>query len=371
MTLRPVISHWSAVSAFGASAAAFTDGLRDQLSAVSTLPGDGAAMPYPRGAVIPGFSPAAALGKKGTRSMDRVTALAVATVGNLLADGCADLAAGEDPLGLVLGTSNGSLQSIMDFTRDSLVRSRPYDVDPARFPNTVMNCAAGQCGIRYGLRGPNTTIAGGRTAALLALRYAIRMQHGRYAASLLCGAAEEFSDQRCWLDYHTERPTDPRERVLGEGCVIFLVEPEGHARAAGRRPLAEVLGLEFGVHGRHASPDTVLARVITRCLDQAGLRPHDIDTVVPSQPAGELGRLESAALRSALPGTRARWLEVADRLGETSAASAAFQIAALLPVPGAPAPASAGTALVTSVDRDGSLGCALVRVRAGDEADDD
>src|SRR5699024_7600310 len=82
---------------------------------------------------------------------------------------------GEDA-GLVLGTHTGSAQSIMDFTRESLVSAKPFYVDPSLFPNTVMNCAAGQSAIWHQLKGPNTTIAGGRGTGLLALQYALRLQ---------------------------------------------------------------------------------------------------------------------------------------------------------------------------------------------------
>ncbi|MCP5877146.1 hypothetical protein NL390_32295, partial [Klebsiella pneumoniae] len=74
-----------------------------------------------------------------------------------------------DSLGtaLVLGTTTGSAESMMNFTRSSLEAEKPFYVDPALMPNAVMNCAAGQCAIWHQLKGPNTTIAGGRAAGLL------------------------------------------------------------------------------------------------------------------------------------------------------------------------------------------------------------
>ncbi|GAA3299015.1 hypothetical protein GCM10020295_36110 [Streptomyces cinereospinus] len=111
--------------------------------------------------------------------MDRVTALAVTAVGGLVEAVAEELAARPEQTALVLGTGSGSVQSIMDFTRDSLSGERPYHVEPARFPNTVMNRAAGQSAIWHRIKGPNTTVAGGSLTGLLALNYALRLHQGR------------------------------------------------------------------------------------------------------------------------------------------------------------------------------------------------
>ena len=161
MTRPLALTGWSSVSPlgvgvepFGAAVRAGTDGLEPG--------GPERGLPTEHVGLVPGFQVRESLGRKNTRSMDRATGPAVLTVGMLLeADRVAGHAFDGDEVGLVLGTTTGSVQSMTDFTRDSLTRDKPYDVDPARFPNTVMNCAAGQSAIWHGLRGPDTTVAGG------------------------------------------------------------------------------------------------------------------------------------------------------------------------------------------------------------------
>lgn len=157
---KTVISAWSAVSPFGIGREAFVSGFHAGRSAVTAVDREQWRTPDDEVCLVPGFSPAAALGRKGTRAMDRVTGLAVSAVGRLIDESPDPHTAsdGED-VALVLGTTSGSVQSMMDFTRSGLVSEKPYFVDPARFPNAVMNCAAGQCAIRHRLKGPNTTIA--------------------------------------------------------------------------------------------------------------------------------------------------------------------------------------------------------------------
>ncbi|MEE3922501.1 hypothetical protein V2I01_41795 [Micromonospora sp. BRA006-A] len=69
-----------------------------------------------------------------------------------------------DRIGIVTGTTAGSVKSSVDYAAETFTQQPPYLVNPALFPNTVMNCAAGQSAIWYKLHGPNATVAGGPLA---------------------------------------------------------------------------------------------------------------------------------------------------------------------------------------------------------------
>lgn len=156
----PVITAWSAVSPFGIGRSAFAEGMHEGGETAVPIDPEQWKVPDERARLVPGFSPREVLGRKGTRSMDRVTGLAVSAVGALLDDAERNrLVATGERGAIVLGTTTGSAQSMMDFTRDSLTGEQPYFVDPAQMPNTVMNCAAGQCAIWHRIQGPNATIA--------------------------------------------------------------------------------------------------------------------------------------------------------------------------------------------------------------------
>ncbi|MFF4227652.1 beta-ketoacyl synthase N-terminal-like domain-containing protein [Streptomyces sp. NPDC001820] len=340
--MRPVITAWSAISPFGFGADAFRAGLRAGIPAATAA------------RLVPDFDARTVLGKKGTRSMDRVTALSVAAVGELAGRPDAPGTPAEGPApGLVLGTS-GSVQSTMDFTRSSLDGDRPFYVDPARFPNTVMNCAAGQCAIWHGLKGPNATIAGGRAAGLLALNYARRLQVGGRAGTLFCGGAEEYSHARARL--HRHGAGSPERPVLGEGAAVLRLEPAGSA-AAGRDGLAEVVALEFGVYEDADGIRATLLGCLRRVLERAGARPADIALVAPGEAGGE----EQAALADLFGRQPPAEVDCTGLIGDSAAAAASFQLLAVL-VRAEDDPALAGRlALVTAVDHDGTLGCALLR----------
>ncbi|MFF8945458.1 beta-ketoacyl synthase N-terminal-like domain-containing protein [Streptomyces sp. NPDC014864] len=361
-TGRPVITAWSAVSPYGIGRAAYAEGLRERRGTVTGLGPEHGPTPDGVGCVVPAFGVREVLGKKGTRSMDRVTGLAVTAAGALLDDAERNRAVGTgEGAAFALGTTTGSAQSMMDFTRDSLTGDQPFFVDPARFPNTVMNCAAGQSAIWYRLKGPNATIAGGRTAGLHALNYARRLLGSGRARTVLCGAAEEFSPARAWLEHHCADGTAAAP-PLGEGCAMLLVEP--HAPDDPGQPvLAEVLAVELGVV-LHGDTRPALVACLRSALRRAGVAPDRVTAVARSGAPGREGRGEAEAVREVLGAADAADVSPTALIGDTGAAAAAFQAAALLSYAAdRPAGPAGRVGVITSVDRSGSVGCALLGLR--------
>lgn len=356
----PVITAWSAVSPFGLGRSAFVEGFHRGEETAVPVDREQWQVPDERARLVPGFNPREALGRKGTRSMDRVTGLAVSAVGALLDDAGRnrEVATGERGA-VVLGTTTGSVQSMMDFTRDSLTGEQPYFVNPAHMPNTVMNCAAGQCAIWHQIKGPNATIAGGRLAGLLALNYARRLLAADRAEAVLCGSAEEYSNERAWLEWHT-RGAEEERALLGEGAGMLLLEPED--RVDSEHVLAEVLAVETGVFGEGRLPE-VLGACLRRAMERTGVDASQVWAAVPRGATDALGEQEEAVLsdmfgKAALePSRNTRFF------GDASAASGSLQIASVLAVAERMPDASGRVAVVTAVERDGGVGCALLRLR--------
>ncbi|MEU0657790.1 beta-ketoacyl synthase N-terminal-like domain-containing protein [Streptomyces lavendulocolor] len=326
---------------------------------------------YPPIAVrsVPGFRLADHLGRKGTRNLDRLTGLGlVACKEALLGLADAGAAVSEEEsgrTGVVMATNTGSVQSLSDLARDTLVQDAPYMVNPGRFPNTVMNCLAGQMAIRYGLRGLNATVAGGRLSGLFAFRHArIALDQGR-AERLLVGGTEELSAPAAWAWHRTGALSE--RGAVGEGSALFMVEDAERAAARGHTPLAELLACEVGFYGAGAGRHSLasgLAACVERALVRSGVTAAHIGTVAlgATHHVG-LERIEERAVRAvlgAVPGA----VRIADALGETYSAAGAFQVAAVL-AGWRRDPAAAGTvprvALVTSVGQDGNAGALVLR----------
>src|SRR5690606_28313457 len=117
------------------------------------------------------LDPWARLGKSA-RFMDRTTTLTLMACDAAVADAALRIEPVAERVGFSLGTRCGSVSGTAGFIRDTFVNKRPYMVNPVKFPNAVINCAASQAAIRIGAKAVNTTVSGGRMSGLLALRHA-------------------------------------------------------------------------------------------------------------------------------------------------------------------------------------------------------
>lgn len=376
-----VITAWEAYSPLGHGARAHAEGLRACGRRAPAGPAASAGPPGlagPAASAVRDFDVREILGRTGTRSMDRAAGLAVATTRRLLdrvGASEASLAgyamlAGYAPadVGVVLGVSDG-IRTVMDFLRDTWTRERPYDVDPSHVPRTLMNFAAGQCAIWHGVAGPNATICGSHATALLTLNYARRLRTNGHAQAVIWGAVEELSDERAAIEsartsadatgtdgFGADGTGADGGRSPGEGCAMFLLE-SAETCPADRPVLARVLAVEFGVWADLGGIRAALAGCLSRAVKRAEVSRDEVFAVAPLSSAGPRGSAERSGAADVL-GNVPVLTKTADAIGDTGAASAAFQIIELL-VEGS---GSGRVGVATTADREGRVGCALLRV---------
>ena len=357
-----VITGSGVVSAAGVGLDAVADVLaRDEpaLAEVADLY-PGVPLPDPLGHANRDFDPRALLGRKGTTFMDRATAMAVVACGQALEDG--QVAVDDTTrhrIGIALGTTTGSLRSSSDYSRETMVQERPYLVNPMLFPNTIMNCAAGQCAIRYGLRGVNSTVAGGRTGFLGALRYAANSLRRGYADVMLVGAAEEFTPHAAWAHHRLGRVGLP-----GEASAVFVLQTTGSA--SGGEPLVEVVSVvsAFRPGGGPVGPAAMLAAVVRRALDRAQLRTHDVGMFAGGEvPDAGGDEVEAEVVARVFGPSGVDRLRIRHLLGDCGAATGALHLAAFLARVRAGEDADRPVAVLANWSPDGSVAAAVVKGR--------
>lgn len=347
------VSGWGVLSPLGLGADDFAAALHTGADhTVDAAQITDAPLPRPRVLGLPGFAARDHLGRKGSSFLDRRTAFALIASAQALAD--SDLVVDDtnrERVGVVLGTTVGSLQSTSDYTRDTHVQDKPYLVNPILFPNTVLNCAAGQVAIRHGLQGPNTTLAGGATGTLTGLRWAYTMLRRGRADALLVGAVEELTPHQAWTSHATEDPNGPPP---GEGCAVLVVEDAAAMRAAGRTPHAEILAVELGHAGDSGDTAAALAGAVRRALRAAGPE-LTVSTVVTCGAPGEAAALDDTV------GADPVRVPVAPIAGAAPAAAGALQFAVLLAGYRTDGTDDGRIALITACTPDGAVGAAVLK----------
>ena len=301
------------------------------------------------------FDAQAYLPDRNLRPIDRTSRLLLVAAGQALAgSGLIDAATQrtQRETGLVLGTTFCSVRTIAEFDRRNLQLGPSY-ASPFDFANSVINAAAGQTAIWYGLRGLNSTISAGSASGLAAVGYAVDQIRGGRATALLAGGAEELCFESFFGHYQAGRlcgspagrgdggefpiPFAARRNgfALAEGAALVTLEAAEAAAERGAPVLAEVLGHGSGFDplGTEASGVRAVARAVRIALEDAGLAASDLDAWSAGANGSVDGdRREALGVAAAL-GARAAELPVTaikSMLGEALGASGGLQIVALL-----------------------------------------
>jgi 3-oxoacyl-(acyl-carrier-protein) synthase len=228
------------------------------------------------------FDPTEHLGKKGLRNFDRLTCFLL--VGAKLALEEAGLKQdgehrvyGGDRVGLCSATAYGSLEAINEIVRVAELED-PRFLNPNRFPNTVINSAAGYVSIREDLRAPNVTVVDGNCGALDAVLTAETHLLNRRADAFLVGGGEVLSEP-LYLAFRKLQALAEGERFyrpghpdsegmrMGEGAAYLCMED---AEAAAARD-ANVLGRVVGYGNAFEPPESeaVLVHASERAVERA------------------------------------------------------------------------------------------------------
>lgn len=272
-------------------------------------------LPNARIAEVRDFDATTYLGAKGLRNFDRLTKLMIVAAKQALEDAGLKkdgqwIARRPEQVGILSATAYGSLDAI---TEMNLVAERedPRYINPARFPNTVINAAAGYVSIWEDLRAPNVTIVDGNCGALDAVLTAeTHLEHER-ADAFLVGGGEVVSEplyrafRKLGIVAEGDSPWSPGDSHgqgmrLGEGAAYVCVERPAQARARG----AKLYGLLTGYGAAFSAPESEalivhpsidgVNRALRAAVRDAGLLPEDIDAVVCA--ASGVERVDAAEL---------------------------------------------------------------------------
>jgi 3-oxoacyl-[acyl-carrier-protein] synthase II len=380
--VRPLsVTGLGVVSACGVGWDAFRAGLAGPESGFATDAAPFDLGPYPgaRVAAVRGFDPAPFIGSTGLRNNDRLTKLLLVAARTSLAHAGIKSEGrwqrlGPDEVGVVGATAYGSLEAIHELNAVARTEDPRY-LNPARFPNTVINSSVGYVSIWDELRALNATVVNGPTGALDAVSAASLYLSAGRARAVLVGGGEALAEPLV-LGLHRAGAFARGDFALGEGAAFAVLEDAATARAAGVPALAELIGYGTAFDPREPDDDgcviasDALARAIALALRDAAVAPAEVDAVATGLgglPATELA--ERAALTAAL-GPAICLATPKERYGETLGASGALALAsavawaggaAITQARGGEPPRRARTVLVTALGIHGNASALVVR----------
>jgi len=221
-------------------------------------------------------------------------------------------------IGVAIGSGIGGISTIGQTALD-LENKGPRRVSPFFVPSTVVNMAAGNIAIKYGLQGPNFAIATACTTGTHNIGYGARTIAYGDADIMVVGGAEMatcplgvggFAAARAMSTRNDEpekasRPWD-KDRdgfVLGDGSGVLVLEEYEHAKARGASIYCEISGFGMSDDAFHITSPSEggegAMHAMENALRDAGLQPADVQYINAHGTSTQLGDIaETKAIRS-------------------------------------------------------------------------
>ena len=239
--------------------------------------------------------------RKEVRKMDRYAQLAMIAAMQAVQDSGMNLEeVDKNRIGVIFGVGIGGIKTFEEEV--GYWAQHPENgpkFNPFFIPKMIADIAAGQISIHYGFHGPNyatTSACASSTNALADAFNLIRLGKANVIVSGGAEAAITASGVGGFNAMHalSTRNDDPEHAsrpfsasrdgfIMGEGSGCLILEELEHAKARGAKIYAEMVGAGMSADAHHITashPEGLGARlVMENALEDAGLKPEDIDYI--------------------------------------------------------------------------------------------
>jgi 3-oxoacyl-[acyl-carrier-protein] synthase II len=295
--------------------------------------------------------------RKELRRMDRCTHLGLIAADEAIQDsGIAESETSKDRIGVIWGSGIGGIDTFFEEATSFVASEGAPRFNPFFIPKMIADICGGHVSMKYGFRGPNYTTVSACASSTNAIIDALMLLRLGKADVIVCGGSEAaigpggiggFNAMHA-LSTRNEDPTtasrpfdkDRDGFVMGEGAACMVLESYDHAVARGAKIYAELAGGGLSADAHHLTaphPEGLGAlNVMRNCLEDAGLRPEDVDYVNVHGTSTPLGDIAETKAIQGVFGEHAHRLNISSTKSMTGhllgAAGAAEALVACLSV---------------------------------------
>jgi 3-oxoacyl-[acyl-carrier-protein] synthase II len=203
-----------------------------------------------------------------------------------------------DRVGVLVGSGLGGLQTIEKY-HTMLLQSGPKKISPFFVPMLIVNLAPGQISIYFGCRGPNSSVVTACATGNHSIGEASRIIQRGDADAMIAGGVESTITPLavagfCALKALSTRNDEPEKAsrpfeknrdgfVMSEGAGILVLESLESAKQRNASIFAEIIGFGCNADAYHITAPSPGGEGAARCMqiaiDDAGLKPEDIDYI--------------------------------------------------------------------------------------------
>lgn len=239
--------------------------------------------------------------RKEARKLDRYTQLALISAMQAVKDSNMDLeTVNKNRIGVIFGVGIGGIKTFEDeVSYNALHKENGPKYNPFFIPKMISDIAAGQISIHYGFHGPNyatTSACASSTNAIADAFNLIRLGKADIivsggAEAAICGCGVGGFNAMHALSTRNDDPQKASRPfsasrdgfVMAEGAGCLILEELEHAKARGAKIYAEMVGEGESADAYHITashPEGLGAKLVMQAaLDDAGMKPEDIDYI--------------------------------------------------------------------------------------------
>jgi len=296
-TRRVVLTGLGALSPVGNNAEEFWSSLVQGRSGVGPITKfDTEGYPTRIAGEVRNFDPLNFVDKKDARRLDPYLQYAVASSVLAVQDAALDTGKVDSTrFGVLIGSGIGGITTLLE-SHKNLLEKGPDRVSPFFIPMLIVNMASGLVSIRFGAKGPNSSVVTACATGNHAIGDSFKIIQRGDADVMIAGGSEAiivpltiagFCSMKAMSTRNDEptkamRPFDATRDgfVCGEGAGILVLELLEHALARDARIYAEIVGYGMTGDAHHmTAPDPDgdgAARAMAMAVRDAGLEPSAI-----------------------------------------------------------------------------------------------
>lgn len=256
--------------------------------------------------------------RKEARKIDLYAQFALIAAQQAIEDCAANLETiDKNRVGVVFGVGIGGIKTFEDeIGYYALNKENGPKFNPFFIPKMISDIASGHISMKYGFHGPNYATTSACASSTNALADAFNLIRLGKANMIVAGGAEAAITEGGVGGFNAmhalstrndepEKASRPFSKsrdgfVMGEGAGCLILEELEHAKARGAKIYCEMVGEGMSADAHHITashPEGLGAKlVMENALDDAGLKPEDIDYINvhgTSTPVGDVSEVKA------------------------------------------------------------------------------
>lgn len=299
MSRKVVVTGMGAVTPIGNNVEEYWYSLKNGKSGIDYIKNiDTSTIDVKIGAEVKEFHPEEVIQKKEVRRLDKFSQFVLYAADEAIKSSGLDIESiNSKRFGVYVGSGIGGFMT-MESETEKIAIGKSKRVSPFFVPMTIINLGTGNIAIKYGAKGPCTSMVTACATGNNNIGEAFRLIKDGYADIMLAGSGEAPITKMGVAGFASMKALNPsndisrasipfdKDRsgfVIGEGGAVLVLESEEHAKSRGAKILAEIVGYGSTCDAYHITcphPEGEgAADAMIEAIEEAGIERNEVSYI--------------------------------------------------------------------------------------------